>query len=197
MHGKPEVDVFIFATKYISISFQLHSLCLREGKEKRIENRPVQNFNLSPPLLTGLFRWKRWIIYCTSCQPSINHLFYASFRINWSSHINWKGLSLWIVRCEKAFSIGNQAYGAVFRCVTDSMTAFISFQNSARPGYLVHFPVGPLIYSLVRKVQGENRTVGWVGRAGVLPGEQWSFPSLHHLPVRGHAHQPPPRSEML
>ncbi len=31
----------------------------------------------------------------------------------------------------------------------------------------------------------------------VLPGEQRSFPPLHHLPVRGHAHQPPPRQEML
>jgi hypothetical protein len=47
MHGKPEVDVFIFATKYISISFQLHSLYLREGEG--IENRPGQNFNCPPP----------------------------------------------------------------------------------------------------------------------------------------------------
>jgi hypothetical protein len=47
MHGKPEVDVFIFATKYISISFQLHSFYLREGEKK--ENRPGQNFNGPPP----------------------------------------------------------------------------------------------------------------------------------------------------
>jgi hypothetical protein len=50
MHGKPEVDVFIFATKYISISFQLHSFYPRKGKK---ENRPGQNFNCPTQVLTA------------------------------------------------------------------------------------------------------------------------------------------------